>query len=158
MRAIAPPLAGGHRAGHLPEGSLSTMVLRLHRVGIEAGDERDDEQEEDKHQQERDAQPQEHLPPARHLLGLRCSVGPAFLLPASPTSSLGATGPGQTYCQVTALAKLIVLSTPDEVADEPPILQGLRVLPLQTVSGMPNAAHVGRHPKTEQRPIICKNV
>ena len=137
------------------------MVLRLHRVGIKAGDERDDEQEEDKHQQERNAQPQEHLPPARHPLGLRCSVGPAFLLPASPTSSLGATGPGQTYCQVTALAKLIVLSShfnPDEVADEPPILQGLRVLPLQTVSGMPNAVDVGRHPKTEQRPIICKNV
>ena len=84
-------------AEHLPGGSPSAVVLRLHLVGREAGDEGDDEQEEDKHQQERDPQPHEHLPPARHPLSLCCPVGPALLLPASTSPSFGARRPRQTY-------------------------------------------------------------
>ena len=49
-------------------------------------------------------------------------------------------------------------SCPDEAANEPPGPQGLRRVPLQTVSSMPKAADVGRHLKTEQRAIISKDV
>ena len=46
----------------------------------------------------------------------------------------------------------------DYTANEPPGLHGLTLVPLQTVSGMRNAADVGQHTKTEQRPIISKKL